>query len=127
MFQVSPDLHWHMHLIDGVNIIVYCSHQCHCEILNIISLDGPYPHCFNEQGSWGHRKVRGVFSQELPEIFLWESVVMVHASNPSTWVVETELQVGGQPGLHRENLCQKPKQTVRKERGLSLASILDYP
>lgn len=52
---------------------------------------------------------------------------MVHDCNLSTWVIETELQAGGQPGLHSENLCPKPKQTVRKKRGLSLVSILDYP
>lgn len=115
VFQVSPDLHLQMHLIDGVNIIAHCSHQCYCEILNIISLHSPFPHCFSEQGSWGYRKVRGVFSQALPEIFLLELVVMVHACNLSTWVVETELQAGGKPGLHSENLCQKPKQTVRKK------------
>lgn len=51
VFHMSPDLHLQMHLIDGVNIVMYSSHQCHSEILNIISLDSPFPHCFNEQGS----------------------------------------------------------------------------
>lgn len=46
---------------------------------------------------------------------IWQSSVILHTSNPSTWTVEAELQVQGLPELHSKTWSQNRLRKPRSE------------